>query len=67
MMVLIWKMLKEGVSFQDVHNRNLLERKKKRYEYEKKRLKRLSKECGVEEFRRMIRGVLEREQTILTS
>lgn len=67
MMVVIWKMLREGTSFQAVHNHDLVERKKKRYEYETKRLKRLSKEYGAEEFRRMIRGVLEREQTILTS
>ncbi len=67
MMVMIWKMLKEGESFNDIYNREMVERKKKKYEYEKKRLKRLSREYGAAEFRQMIRGVLEREQTILTS
>ncbi|MHA1288842.1 MAG: hypothetical protein ACTSPB_15735 [Candidatus Thorarchaeota archaeon] len=67
MMVIIWKMLKEEMSFKDIHNSEMLERKKKKYVYEKKRLKKLSKEYGVIEFRRMVRDVLEREQSILTS
>jgi len=65
--VIIWKMLKEEMSFKDIHNSEMLERKKKKYVYEKKRLKKLSKEYGVIEFRRMVRDVLEREQSILTS
>ncbi len=43
------------------------ERKKKKYEYEKKRLKKLSREYGSEELRRMVRGVLGREETILST
>ena len=38
LMVIIWKMLKDGESFKDVYGKELLERKKKRYEREVKRL-----------------------------
>jgi transposase len=67
MMVIIWKMLKEGESFKDVYGKELLERKKKNYEREVKRLKGLSRTYGEEEFMGLVRKVLKEEQSILIS
>ncbi len=67
MMVILWKMLKEGASFKDVYGKELMERKKKKYESEVKRLKGLSKTYGPEEFMVLVRRVLKEEQSVLTS
>ncbi len=67
LMVMIWKMLQEGASFKDVYGNELLERKKKRYEREVKRLKGLSKTYGAEEFMGLVRRVLKEEERALTS
>ncbi|MHA1495699.1 MAG: IS110 family transposase, partial [Candidatus Thorarchaeota archaeon] len=67
MMVIIWKMLKEKEDFDDVYGKELLERKKKKYESEVKRLKGLSKSYGAEEFMVLVRKVLKEEQSILIS
>ncbi|TXT54301.1 MAG: hypothetical protein BAJATHORv1_70001 [Candidatus Thorarchaeota archaeon] len=67
MMVIIWKMLKTGKSFQSVHQEELLERKRKKIRYETRRLKRLRQSYGVKEFREMIRQVMQHDQTILSS
>ena len=67
-MVIIWKMLSEGSAFNDVYSRELLERKKKRYESEVKRLRRLSKVYGSEEFRQLIKRALRAdEQSVLVT
>lgn len=66
-MVIIWKMLKEGESFKDVYGREMLERKKKRYESEVKRLKGLSKTYGPDEFIVLVRRFLKEEQSVLIS
>ncbi len=67
LMVIIWKMLKEGEDFKDVYGKELLERKKKKYESEVKRLRRLSKTYGSEEFMVLVRKVLKEEQSVLIS
>jgi len=67
LMVILWKMLKEGESFKDVYGKELLERKKKRYESEVKRLKGLSKTYGPEEFMVLVRKVLKDEQSVMIS
>jgi hypothetical protein len=66
-MVIIWKMLNDEESFKDVYGKELLERKKKRYESEVKRLKGLSKTYGPDEFMVLVRRVLKEEQRALLS
>lgn len=67
MMVIIWKMLKDGTDFDDVYGKELMERKKKKYASEVKRLKGLSKSYGAEEFMVLVRKVLKEEQSVLIS
>ncbi len=65
LLVIVWKMLTEGEVFKGVYERGFLERKRKRYEQEVRRLRRVSKKYGGEEFLEMIRTVVGEESRVL--
>jgi hypothetical protein len=54
----VWRMLKDGVSFREAQDGQLAERKRRRYEGEVRRLKRMRAEYGTEAFRVLITQAL---------
>jgi transposase len=54
LMGVVWRMLRDGVSFRNAYDRGLTERKEARYRRELKRLRRMKREYGTVEFLGMV-------------
>ncbi|MHA1780347.1 MAG: hypothetical protein ACTSYL_05675 [Candidatus Thorarchaeota archaeon] len=60
LMVVVWNMLREKTVFRDAYNRDMRRRKEERYRREVRRLKKLKREIGTEEFIGIVKGLLNR-------
>jgi hypothetical protein len=65
MIVIMRRMLKDGAPLRNMHDREVMERTRKRLHSEVKRLEQLSSEYGVEESRRLIERLLDTEHSTL--
>ncbi len=65
LMVVIWRMLKDGVSFKNAYDRGLTKRKEERYKRELRRLKKIKSGYGTTEFLEMVQGLMKSEALTL--
>ncbi len=59
LMVVVWRMLRDKTVFRDAYNREMSKRKEERYRRELRRLKRIKREIGTEEFIGIVKGLLK--------
>ncbi len=58
LMVVIWRMLKDGVSFRAAYNKGLVVRKEKRFRRATERLEKMKSAYGTEGFLEMVQGLM---------
>ena len=58
LMVVVWRMLKDGVSFKSAYDRGLTKRKEERYRRELRRLKKIQSGYGTREFLEMVQRLM---------
>jgi len=61
LMVVVWRMLKDGESFKNAYDRGLTVRKEERYKRELKRLKKIKSGYGATEFMELVQRLMKAE------
>jgi len=64
LMVVVWKMLREGTRFRDTYDEELAKRKEERYRREVKRLKKIKNKYGTTEFLNMLGELLREDSSV---